>query len=199
MFKSIPAYVLIAIVGAFEIGVLWLALHPNVSPDYRAYFIDQTTTCLNQQVTGEYTLGQTVGFTSGEGDLAKPFKACGWKGPSDSGTEAVGETSRLRFVFPQTASSMSVQFEAVAVERADVPTQTVKISANGKSLGEVTVDQSGPQNFKLAIPADVVAVNPGRIELQFDYPQAFNNNPGIANTYKRSIKLLWITLEPNPA
>lgn len=45
------AYILVAIVALFELGVVWLMLHPNVTPDYRAYYIDKTTTCLNQPVT----------------------------------------------------------------------------------------------------------------------------------------------------
>ncbi|MEO5806271.1 hypothetical protein [Devosia sp.] len=198
MFKRLPAYGLIAVFAAFEIAVLWLALHPDVPEDYRAYYIDQSTTCLNQPVTGEYRLGQVIDFTASEGDLSKPFKACGWKGPSKEGTDAVGETSRLRFIFPQTAPSLTLQFEAIAVDHPETPTQTVKVLANGVPVGEVTIDQSAPQNFKLAIPAEAIAAMPGRIELRFDYPEAFAP-PGIANTYKRSIKLLWITLQPNPA
>ena len=48
-----------------QLVVLWLALHPVVAPDYAAYFLDRTTTCLNQQlVPGTYVLGETVSFTS---------------------------------------------------------------------------------------------------------------------------------------
>ncbi len=53
---------LIALVAGFELWVAWLALHPQVSSDYRAYYIDQTTTCLNKPVSGLYTLGSTVSF-----------------------------------------------------------------------------------------------------------------------------------------
>ena len=54
-----------------------------------------------------------------------------------------------------------------------------------------------PATCSLPTPAEAMAAMPGRIELRFAYPEAFAP-PGIANTYKRSIKLLWITLQPNP-
>lgn len=33
---------LIAILGAFDAGVLWLAIHPQVPPLYRAYYLDHS-------------------------------------------------------------------------------------------------------------------------------------------------------------
>ena len=37
------AYLLVVLLGAFELCVLWLVLHPDVPADYRAYYIAQTT------------------------------------------------------------------------------------------------------------------------------------------------------------
>ena len=43
--------------AAFELHVTWLALHPAVDADYRAYYIDQTTTCLDKPVSGTLHAG----------------------------------------------------------------------------------------------------------------------------------------------
>ena len=53
-----------------------------------------------------------------------------------------------------------------------------------------------PQTFTLPIPADIVGKSAGRLELLLHYPDAVSMAPGIANTYKRSIKLLTATLAP---
>ena len=58
------AYGVVALAIAFELLVVWWMLHPQVPADYRAYYIDETTTCLNQPVSGDYVLGTKVSFLS---------------------------------------------------------------------------------------------------------------------------------------
>ena len=93
------AYLLVGLVALFELGVFWLMLHPDVPPDYRAYYIDKTTTCLNQPVSGAYTLGTVIPFTPEGRDAAEPVRVCGWEGPTGDGTHAVGTSSRVRFTY----------------------------------------------------------------------------------------------------
>lgn len=188
------AHVLIGLILAFELGVLWLAIHPEVPPDYRAYYIDQTTTCLNQPVAGDYTLGVTLDFTSDKARSTKPNKACGWQGPAGDGTHAVGETSRLRFVYAEPATALTLNLQAIAIHHPEHATQTVRVFVNGQALGDISIGKDVPHDFELPIPAAVVALNPGRVELRFEYPDAITVSPYTANTYKRSIKLLRLTL-----
>lgn len=189
-----PAYLLIAVILLFEASVLWLAIHPNVPDDYRAYYIDQSTTCLNQPVPGDYELGVPLDFTTDKVRSTKPNKSCGWQGPAGDGTHAVGESSRLRLVYAQPSSALTLRFSAIAIDRPEHDTQTVKVMANGKPVGEVSVPKTAAQTFTIAIPPDVVAINPGRLELEFSYPDAISVSPGAANTYKRSIKLQSLVL-----
>src|SRR5215475_10116069 len=93
-------YAAAAAVALFELGVAWLSLHPNVNADYRAYYLDQTTTCLNEPATGDYVFGTEVMFRSGYEKLVQPVRVCGWEGPVGDGLHAVGESSRLRFALP---------------------------------------------------------------------------------------------------
>ncbi|TIX79975.1 MAG: hypothetical protein E5V21_13295, partial [Mesorhizobium sp.] len=52
---SLGGYALAAVLAGSEIVILALALNPNVNADYRAYYIDRTTTCLNRDAVGSYT------------------------------------------------------------------------------------------------------------------------------------------------
>ena len=69
---QVLAYSIVALAIAFELTVVWLMLHPQVPDDYRAYYIDHTTTCLNQPVSGDYVLGETVSFRSDGRNEARP-------------------------------------------------------------------------------------------------------------------------------
>ncbi|MER8583614.1 hypothetical protein NKG95_33950, partial [Mesorhizobium sp. M1423] len=44
----LASYALAAVLAGTEIVICALALNPNVNADYRAYYIDRTTTCLNR-------------------------------------------------------------------------------------------------------------------------------------------------------
>ena len=97
-------YVLAGLIALFEFAVFWLMLNPDVPPDYRAYYIEKTTTCLNQPVAGTYSLGTTIDFTPDGREAAKLLRVCGWEGPTGDGNHAVGTSARLRFVYAEPAA-----------------------------------------------------------------------------------------------
>ena len=45
-------YALVALLAGGEVAILGLALNPQVHPDYRAFYIAETTTCLNRDRIG---------------------------------------------------------------------------------------------------------------------------------------------------
>lgn len=184
------AYAAAALAALFEIGVVWLMLHPQVSPDYRAYYLDLTTTCLNQPVSGQYTLGQIVSFRPDGRDAAKPLKVCGWDGPAGDGTHAVGTSSRLRFALPAETGALTLTVEMTAIQRDGYPSQRAEVVVNGTALVTQTIAAGETQRFTVAIPADVVARNKGALELTFNWPDAVKLGPNVATTYSRSFKLL---------
>lgn len=187
------AYLLVGLVALFELGVVWLMLHPNVPPDYRAYYIDKTTTCLNQPVSGSYTLGTTVRFTPEDKDAAKLIRVCGLEGPTGDGNHAVGTSARLRFTYAEPASVLTLQLSMVAIQKGGtVMPQHVEIVANGALLDTVLLDQPEPQQFSLplAAPAD------GKLELELRFPDAVQMGPTDPDNRLRSIKLLSATLLP---
>lgn len=189
-------YVLVAVVALFELGVMWLMLHPDVSADYRAYYIDKTTTCMNQPVAGTYALGTTVDFTPAGRDAAKLVKVCGWEGPVGDGNHAVGTSARLRFVYPEPAAALQLNLELVAVKQDSQPTQRVEVRFNGELIDTLTVASDPPQDFTIPVPADLAASANGRVELEFQFPDSLQMGPTDPDNRRRSIKLLSAALLP---
>lgn len=185
------AYSVVALAIAFELAVVWFMVHPQVPPDYRAYYIDRTTTCLNQPASGDYELGTTVSFRSDGLALAKPLRVCGWEGPAGDGTHAVGTSSRLRFAVPPAeAGPLHLSLELVAVSREGHPSQRMLIEANGAELGTATALAGVPLEVDLEIPAEVIAAGTGAVDVTLHFPDAISMSPSDSNTRWRSIKLL---------
>ena len=185
------AYGVVALAICFELLVVWWMLHPQVPDDYRAYYIEHSTTCLTQPVSGAYGLGTMVSFRSEGNAAAKPLRVCGWSGPAGDGTHALGQTSRLRFALPAgTTGPLQLALELVAIKRDGHPSQRVVISVNGTEMTTATALTGEPLKVALAIPAAMIAAQPDRIELALDFPDAVRMGPNDSNTRMRSIKLL---------
>lgn len=180
-------YGVAALLAAFELFTAWQAIHPHVAASYRAYFIDQTTTCLDQPVSGDYAFGTLVSFRSGGEKQSKPVRVCGFEGPVGNGLHAVGESSRLRFRLPTDATGLTLMLELSAVDFAKAA-QPVNVVVNGQSLGTVAVQPGPEQRFSFAVPD--AALKPDHLlEVEMKYPQAIRISPQDSNTRKRSIKL----------
>jgi hypothetical protein len=187
------AYLLVGLVALFELVVLWLMLHPNVTPDYRAYYIDKTTTCLNQPVAGTYTLGTVVPFTPEGRDAAKLIRVCGWERPTGDGTHTVGTSARLRFAYAEPANRLTLRLSMVPVQKdGQLTTQRVEIVANGTLLDTVTLDTPTPREVSLPLPAPA----DGKLELELRFPDAVQMGPTDPDNRLRSIKLLSAALLP---
>ncbi|MGV3490824.1 MAG: hypothetical protein ACO1OG_05810 [Devosia sp.] len=192
----ITLYVLAAAVALFELVVFWLMLHPEVPPEYRAYYIDKTTTCLNHPVTGEYTLGTMIDFTGPVGASTRQNRVCGWEGPVGDGLHAVGTSSRLRFVFTEPAEALTLDLSLVALDREEQPTQRVVVLVNGTEIDTVTVSPGTPQAFSFVLPADLVAAANGRIDLELGLPDAVTMGNTDPDNRRRSIKVTSVALLP---
>lgn len=187
------AYLLVGLLALFELVVLWLMLHPNVTPDYRAYYIDKTTTCLNQPVSGTYALGTVIPFTPEGRDGAKLIRVCGWERPTGDGTHTVGTSARLRFAYAEPATALTLKLSMVPVQKdGQLTTQRVEIVANGTLVDTVTLDAPTPQDVSLPIPAPA----DGKLELELRFPDAVQMGPTDPDNRLRSIKLLSAALLP---
>lgn len=189
---ALAAYALAALLALVELAVLWQTLHPRVSDDYRAYYIDRTTTCLPQPVTGTYALGTELDFRSG-GSETRELRPCGWDGVAGDGTHSIGEASRLRFAV-DTPQGLTLTLDLTASTLDGPPQQRVEISAGATPIGEALVASDKTDRFTFAIPAS--AVVDGFVDILLDYPYAIAPRPGIANNYWRAIKLVSASLKP---
>ncbi|WP_449394149.1 hypothetical protein [Devosia riboflavina] len=190
---ALGAYALAAILALFELAILWQGLHPNVSDDYRAYYIDRTTTCLPQPVTGEYVLGTELNFRS-EGDETRELRPCGWTGPAGDGTHSVGQLSRLRFAASDTGP-LTLMLELTGVTLPGPAKQRVIVSANDQEIGEIAVTPDQTERFTISIPASALDGD-GFVDIKLDYPDAISPGKRVSNTYWRSVKLTALSLSP---
>ncbi|MER9415623.1 hypothetical protein NKI95_06500 [Mesorhizobium sp. M0306] len=192
---SFGGYALAAVLAGTEIVILALALNPNVNADYRAYYIDRTTTCLNRDAVGSYTLGETVSFRSDGAKKAAGMRVCGWSGPVADGTHSLGETSRLRLKIPPLRDSVTATLQMAAVIRPPQVTQRVMISVNGVRVHAVTLSGKEPRTVSFVVPTAALAET-RILDVAFDYLDGIPPSPAASNIYKRAIKLLSFRLDP---
>jgi hypothetical protein len=182
------------ILAGAEIIVLVLALNPRVDADYRAYYIDRTTTCLNRDAVGSYTLGETVSFRRDGTKQAASIKVCGWSGPAGDGTHSLGETSRLRVTIPQLGHDLVATLEMAAVLAPPQIVQRVAISVNGVGAHRVTLSNTTPQTVSFVIPQSARA-EAKVLDIEFDFPDGIPPGRFASNIYKRAIKLVSFRLD----
>ncbi|MER8701775.1 hypothetical protein [Mesorhizobium sp. M1273] len=194
---SLGGYTLAAVLAGAEIMILALALNPDVNSDYRAYYIGRTTTCLNRDAVGSYTLGETVSFRSDGAKKATGMMVCGWSGPVADGTHSLGETSRLRLDIPPLRDGLTATLQMAAVIRPPQIMQRVVISVNGVRVHAVTLSGKEPRTVSFVIPPALAEAK--TLDIAFDYLDGIPQTPAASNIYNRSIKLLSLRLDPTDA
>ncbi|MET3582321.1 hypothetical protein ABID19_005380 [Mesorhizobium robiniae] len=190
----LSGYALATVLAGSEIVILALALNPNVNADYRAYYIDRTTTCLNRDAIGGYILGQTVSFRSDGAKQAASMKVCGWSGPAGDGTHSLGETSRLRVGIPPLGHGLAATLQMAAVIRPPQITQRVVISVNGVRAHAVTLSGKEARIVSFVIPPAALGESKA-LDIAFDYLDGIPQTPAASNIYNRAIKLVSFRLD----
>lgn len=182
-------------VAGFELDVAWLALHPKVNADYRAYYIDQTTTCLDKPISGKYDLGSTVSFMPDDQTGARRIRVCGWDGPAGDGTHSVGTTSRLRFQLAGPTGDLILRLLLTAIVAPDHPEQRIVLTAgNGTPLGTATIAAGTDAAIDFPLPRAAIDPATDRLDVIISYPTAAEMTPRDSDTHFRSIKLLAVQL-----
>jgi len=190
----LAGYLLAGALAAAEVTILMLALNPQVGSDYRAFYVDRTTTCLNRDAAGTYQLGQTVSFLRDGRKEANNIKVCGWTGPAGDGTHSLGETSRLRINAENLRTGLLATLEMSAVIRPPVTEQRVLVSINGVQVDRLVLTSTAPRTVTFMVPP--VALGGGKtIEIVFDYLDGIPPNRSASAIYKRAIKLVSFRLD----
>lgn len=188
LLRSPLAYVLAALLFAFELAVVWLMLHPNVSADFRAYYIDRSTTCLNQPVAGTYRFQTLLPALPGGADALKPIRVCGWEGPAGDGLHAVGTSARLRLIGDPPPGTARLRADLTAVARqGEVQPQSVIVVIDGTEAARWDVTSLDAATFTAELPLG--SLDDGRLEIEFRFPDAVRMGPTDPDTRWRSIRL----------
>lgn len=194
---ALGLYALAALAAVIELGVLWLALHPDPPKDYADFFVYNRTTCLNQPKSGPYVMGTRMGFTSETyDDAAAALRVCGWDGPAGDGLHSVGTTARLRLTFPPAATALALTLDLTAVDKGDGARQRVSVTVNGQDVGEIALDRGETRRVTVEVPKAALDADPGTLDLILGFPDAVRVGPDDPDSRKRAIKLLSLHLTP---
>jgi hypothetical protein len=167
---------LIALFGAFELVVIWLALNPKVADDYRAYYIDRTSSCFPRDdsvANGAYEVGMPISFVPDRwGHTRDNLRWCGFIASSGQGIRTFGDYGIVRLRFAPPAEDLLVTFTGFANANTKDPAREVTVVANGTPIGSVSFADGRRVTGELVVPARVAAANPdGGLDLRFEVPR----------------------------
>lgn len=161
----------VALLVGLEAGIGFLMLTPRVSADYADYYITRRTDCWPRPVTGHYALGRRLSFRDdAPGRAAMRHKQCGWIAPFAEGSWTQGDQARLRFSFVPPAEGVTLAMDARAFIAASHPQQRVLVQVNGKPLDDLLFTPQTQGLTVIAVPADIVALDPNGLTLRLDFP-----------------------------
>ena len=189
MFRA-GTYLLVAAIACVELAILATAVRPDVHPDYRAFYIDHTTTCLNRSVPGTYRLGDTISFLPEGGDQSVQVRVCGLSWPAGDGTHSLGHSSRLRFALGKTDGDLTAAVQLRSAIKPPNSRQRVLVFANDKQVADLTLVDQAVRDFTFEIPKAVLARQADMLDVRFDYPDARPARRQLSETFDRAIKLL---------
>lgn len=187
-------YALAASLASAEAAILAVALNPRVDADYRAFYIDRTTTCLNRDSSARYLFGETISFRRDGEKRATGFKVCGWSGPAGDGTHSLGENSRLRLELPGVGTTVVATLELTPVLRPPQFEQRVRFLVNGIVAGEIRLKGPETRMVSFAVPSAALA-HGSILDVTLQYPDAMPPNRSASDIYKRAIKLISLRLD----
>ena len=162
-----PILVLGAIVG-------WMVLHPRVSDDYYAYYIDRSASCFPRITTGFYPLGEPISFVPNahNGYDLDTIRWCGFLPLSSTGIRSFGDYGILHMKFPDPGKDLLLTFNSwVNYGGSDRPRREVGVEVNGEQIGTMVYTGPPRENGKFIIPASVVAKGKGTVEIRFNVPR----------------------------
>ncbi|HWA20508.1 MAG TPA: hypothetical protein VG757_16100 [Devosia sp.] len=197
--------VLIVLFGAFELVVLWLALHPNVADDYRAYYIDRTASCFPREdsvADGSYLLGNPISFVPDRnGHLRDNLRWCGFMPPNNSGIRSFGDYGILRLRFPVPNEDLLLTFASFANASAKDPPREVSVVVNGQRIDSVIYTDAKRINGVMVIPAEVAKSNPdGGLDIRFEVPRigppGTNSEPVTLQLRLEALRVLPVSKAP---
>ncbi len=185
--------ILFLILSAVGLVTVVASLMPNVSPEYRDYFITRTSDCYPRPIDGHYAVDRTMDLTRGS-EWPQHLIVCGVVSPEQDGAWTLGHHAELLL------QPLAVRSYVLVLNISDVylvgPSdyQRMDISANGVALGSSTFVDGRKQELSFSLPTAVIASGKGAVRIRLDLPDA---KQGKTEREPRSlgVKLAAITLK----
>lgn len=174
---------IVALIAVFDAAVLYMVLFPNVTADYRAYYIDRTASCFpraDNVATGYYPFGEPINFItdntpnaeSRNGYSRDTLRYCGFMPPSTTGIRSFGDYGIIRFKGPFPQDDLLLTLASWTNTGADKPRREVQVLANGEPIGTLVYTTRDRVDGKFVIPQRLVAASPdGYLQVRFNVPR----------------------------
>lgn len=149
------SFALVLVLALGEGALLAFAATPDVSPDYRAYYIDRTTGCLPRQVSGEYVLDTKVLLAEDQPQRAfNNIAICGFAHSEPGGAWLRGPEARLRML-QEEANPGDLVFDVEARGAIDGTwrRQQANVFVNGTQVGTFDYSDGEFNTQSVKIPA----------------------------------------------
>lgn len=185
-----------AVVAAFEAAVLVMIATPQVSADYHAYFIERSTQCWPQNVSGEIELGRELSFLKADRENgARNVLECGWNLGYDNGVWSNGPESRLRFKVPGGAARLAMTLYPYTTETH--LQQSVEIWAGKWQLARLVLLTDSMRRHEVNIPPE--AIDGDELLLTLRFPDATSPRLQGQGTDRRSYGARLVSLVVHPS
>jgi hypothetical protein len=184
--------VLLGVVIAANLAIAAVALTPDVSSAYRAYFMAHTSDCLPRPVDGNAAIGTEMALTN-DSPWPRHIASCGLVDPEPDGTWTLGNETRLLLAIPDTGYTVTLDIADVFLAGI-VHRQQVVIALDGTDLATASFGAGGRHRIVFTIPPGLVGAD-GTATLSILLPDA---RPSGARGEQRplGIKLAAIRLDP---
>ena len=172
-YKPRPWHLLmVTLIALFDLVVLYMVLKPNVSDDYRAYYIDRSASCFPRITSGYYPLGAALTFVPGRNGYARDtVRWCGFMPPNSTGIRSFGDYGILKFSTPLPDDDLLLTFSSWVNTAADKPRREVKVMVNGEQVGTLVYVDAKRVNGRIVIPQRVAKAGGKDLEIRFEVPR----------------------------
>ena len=148
--------VAVALIAIFDAVVLYMVLFPRVEPDYRAYYIDRTSSCFPRVISGYYPLGEPISFVPGRSGYSRDtVRWCGFMPPSNTGIRSFGDYGIIRMNVPLPDDDLLLTFSSWANTDSKKPERDVDVVVNGENVDTLVFKSQYRVNGRIVIPQRV--------------------------------------------
>jgi hypothetical protein len=180
----------IALAG-FELWAASLMLSPQVSANYRDYYVSGVTDCWPRAVSGRYRLGQPLSFRDDPvGRSTVRHRQCGWIAPFSAGSWSVGDRAQLRFAFDVPETGLVIGLVAQGYIGTDHREQRVEMRVNDVRLNDLVFTPTSQGFAAVPVSADVAALDPDGVTIRFDFPDRISPLAMGVNNDRRELGIL---------